>query len=110
MRLSKTSQAKIAYQKAQTQTLKVEQALLLQTERAKSNYTAALDIYQNQKEGMNLANKINNKTIKKYNEGMSSSLDLSQTQNQYLNAEGKYVQALLDLLNAKVELKKALGE
>jgi len=41
---------------------------------------------------------------------MSSSLNLSQTQTQYLNAEGKYVQALLNLLNAKVALKKALGE
>ncbi len=110
MRISKMEQAKIAYQKAQTTTLQVEQGLALKVKQAKANYIASFDIYNNSEDGLALAKKINNKTIKKYNEGMSSSLILSQTQTQYLNAEGKYVQALLNLLNAKVDLKKALGE
>ncbi len=108
-RLAKTSQAKIEYQKAQTTSKQVEQSLLLKAEESQSEYTSALSIYNNQKEGLAIAEKINNKAIKKYNEGILSSLELSQTQNQYLETEGKYIKALLDLFNAKSNLNKALG-
>jgi len=108
-RLAKTSQAKIDYLKAQTTTKQVEQSLQLQAQQSQSEYTSALSIYNNQKEGLAIAEKINNKAIKKYNEGILSSLELSQVQNQYLETEGKYIQALLDLFNAKSNLNKALG-
>lgn len=108
-RLAKTGQAKIEYQKAQTMSKKVEQGLILQAERSKSEYNSALSIYNNQKEGLALASKINNQSIIKYNEGIISSLELSQTQNQYLETEGKYIKSLLDLFNAKSNLNKALG-
>ncbi len=108
-RFAKTSQAKIDYLKAQTSAKQVEQSLILQAQQKQAEYTSALDIYNNQKEGLAIAEKINNQSIKKYNEGMISSLELAQTQNQYLQTEGKYIKALLDLFNAKSELNKALG-
>jgi outer membrane protein TolC len=109
MRLAKTGQAKVEYLKAQTTSKKVEQSLMLQAERSKAEYTSALSIYNNQKEGVNLAKKINNQSIMKYNEGIISSLELSQTQNQYLDTEAKYIKSLLDVFNAKSNLNKALG-
>jgi len=108
-RFAKTSQAKIEYIKAQTQTKQVEQSLQLQAQQKQAEYVSALDIYNNNKEGLSIAEKINNQSIKKYNEGMISSLELAQTQNQYLQTEGKYIKALLDLFNAKSNLNKALG-
>jgi len=108
-RLAKTGQAKIEYLKAQTTSKKVEQSLLLKAQQNQSEYNSALSIYNNQKEGLALAEKINNQSIIKYNEGIISSLELSQTQNQYLQAEGKYIKALLDLFNAKSNLNKILG-
>lgn len=108
-RLAKMSQAKIEYQKAQITSKQVEQSLLLKAEQSQSEYTSALSIYNNQKEGLAIAEKINNKAIKKYNEGILSSLELAQTQNQFLETEGKYIKALLDLFNAKSNLNKALG-
>ncbi|MCB0400643.1 MAG: TolC family protein [Flavobacteriales bacterium] len=108
-RFAKTSQAKISYQMAQNNTRKVEQGLLLQAQQKQADYTSALDIYNNQKEGLEIAGKINNQSIKKYNEGIISSMELAQTQTQYLQTEGKYIKALLDLFNAKSELNKALG-
>ena len=109
MRLAKVSQAKLDFQKAELMTKKVEQGLQLQAEQARSEFNAASDIYNNQKEALAIAEKLNNNMIKKYNEGIAGSLDLSQTQNQLLSAEGKYIKALLDLLNAKSNLKKALN-
>jgi outer membrane protein len=108
-RLAKTGQAKVEYLKAQTTSKKVEQSLILQAERNQSEFTSALNIYNNQKEGLALAEKINNQSIIKYNEGIISSMELSQTQNQYLETEGKYIKALLDLFNAKSNLNKILG-
>lgn len=108
-RLAKTGQAKVEYLKAQTTSKQVEQSLILQAQKSRSEYISALSIYYNQKDGLALAEKINNQAIKKYNEGIISSLNLSQTQNQYLESEGKYIKSLLDLFNAKSNLNKALG-
>ena len=83
--------------------------MILQAERSKADYTSALSIYNNQKEGVSLAKKINNQSIIKYNEGIISSLELSQTQNQYLETESKYIKSLLDVFNAKSNLNKAIG-
>jgi outer membrane protein TolC len=109
MRIAKTGQAKVEYLKAQTTSKKVEQSLILQAERSKAEYTSALSIYNNQKEGVSLAKKINNQSIIKYNEGIISSLELSQSQNQYLDTESKYIKSLLDVFNAKSNLNKAIG-
>jgi len=53
--------------------------------------------------------KIYDKTVVKYKEGVASSLDLSQTQKQYLSAEGNYIKSLLELLKSKSELQKSYG-
>lgn len=108
-RLSKMSQAKIEYEKSEISVKEVEQGLLYQTQVAQSNYETNHETYLNQKANMALAKKIYDKTVLKYKEGVSSSLDLSQTQNQYLTAEGKYIKALLDLLTSKSELQKSYG-
>ena len=108
-RLSKMSQAKIEYEKSEISAKEVEQGLMYQTQVAQSNYETNHETYLNQKANMALAKKIYDKTVMKYKEGVSSSLDLSQTQNQYLSAEGNYIKALLDLLKSKSELQKSYG-
>ena len=109
MRLAKNGQAKIEYEKAQTTTKQVDQSLLLQAQQAKSNYTTSYSLYLNQKEGLRIAEKINNQSVIKFTEGLISSIELTQTQTQYLESEGKYIKSLLDLFNSTSNLKKALG-
>lgn len=108
-RLSKMSQAKIELDKSEISAKEVEQSLLYQTQVAQSNYETSHETYVNQKENMALAKKIYDKTVLRYKEGIASSLDLSQTQNQFLTAEGNYIKALLDLLKSKSELQKSYG-
>ena len=108
-RLAKMSQAKIEWEKALNQQKEAEQGLIYKSQLANSNLETAHETYLNQKENMDLAKKIHDKTVKKYNEGMVSSMELSQAQNQYLTAEGKYIKSLLDLFTAKSELKKSYG-
>jgi len=109
MRLSKMSQAKLEYEKAKNNSKQVEQSLMLKAQTARSKFNSAYDTYNNQKKSLELAKSIHNKTIKKYGEGMVSSMELTQSQSQLLSTEGMYIKSILDLLNAKSELKKALG-
>ena len=109
MRLAKMGQARLEYEKAKITSKQVEQSLILQAQRAKSDYTSSYSIYINQKDGLKIAEKINNNSMKKYIEGMISSLELNQTQTQYLETEGKYIKSLLDLFNSTSQLNKALG-
>jgi len=109
MRLAKMGEDKLDYEKAVNTTKQVEQSLMLQVQQAKSGYTSSYSIYKNQKDGLRIAEKINNNSVKKYTEGLISSMELTQTQTQYLETEAKYIKSLLDLFNSTSQLKKALG-
>lgn len=108
-RMAKMSQAKMELDKSQLDVELAEQNLKYQSQIALSHYNTNFSTYRNQKANLDLAKKIYDKTIKKYKEGIASSLDLAQTQNQYLSAEGKYIQSMLDVLNSKSELEKSYG-
>lgn len=103
-------QKKIDYEIAQNQRSMVEQQLNIQYYQTKSNYLNALETLLNQKENLDLAEKIYKETQIKYKEGAASSMDLTQNQNQYLQNEASYYQALMQLLNAKNELEKLLNQ
>jgi outer membrane protein TolC len=109
LRLAKMGKAKIEWEKAVTSSQQASQNLKLNAQIAKESYSSAYDTYKSKKISLDLAKKIHNKTIKKYSEGVISSLELTQSQNQLLNTEGMYIKAMLDLLNSKSELNKVLG-
>jgi outer membrane protein TolC len=56
-----------------------------------------------------LAQRIFDKTQIKYNEGVSTSFELTQAQNQLLTSQGNYINSTLQLLNARTRLNKALS-
>jgi outer membrane protein TolC len=58
---------------------------------------------------MELSRKVYNKTVIKYKEGVSSSFELTQNQNQFLTAESNYYNSILTLLNAKAKLDRLLS-
>ena len=95
--------------KSQIAAKEVEQSLLYQTQIAQSNYETNHETYVNQKDNLALAKKIYDKTLLKYKEGIASSLELSQTQNQYLSVEGNYIKALLELLKSRSVLDTSYG-
>lgn len=107
-RYSKLGQAKIAYEQAQTNKIKASQGLLLDYEQSKTNYLSSLDNYKNYRKSLKLSEKIFDKTSIKFKEGVSSSLDLTQTQNQYLKTQSDYYQSVLDLFKNKTKLDKII--
>ena len=109
MRLAKMGQAKIEMEKAMNNSKLVSQNLILQFNAEQSKLDVAYNSYNIQKKNLDLSISIHNKTIKKYAEGLATSLELTQSQTQMLNTEGRYIESILVLLNAKAALIKSLG-
>ncbi|MDP4265893.1 MAG: TolC family protein [Bacteroidota bacterium] len=105
----KIQQAKLDIEKTKVQQIQLEEGLKMEVQTSKSNFSSALDTYKKEVDNKELANKIYSKTLIKYKNGVSSSLDLTQAHNQYLTTEANYCNSVFELLNAKTKLDKALG-
>jgi outer membrane protein len=103
---AKVQQAAIALEQAQNTTRQVSEGLLLEEARAKNVLSSALENYRNLRDNMDLAKKVYDKTLVKYQEGLASSTDLTQANDRFLAAEANYIQALAELLNAKNKLDR----
>jgi outer membrane protein TolC len=108
MRNARVSEAKFDLMKTQLAKADVEQGLIMEFETARSNYQTAFSNFNTNKESMDLSKKVYNKTVIKYKEGVSSSFELTQNQNQFLTAESNYYNSVLSLLNAKAKLDRIL--
>lgn len=109
MRHQQVKQANIEVLKAEQTLLQASQGAELEMMNAKAEYNNALAVYQNETQSLKLAEKIKDKTTIKYQEGISSSFELTQAENQYLTTQGQYIQATFNLLSAKNKLDKALN-
>ncbi|TJY34622.1 TolC family protein [Pontimicrobium aquaticum] len=110
MRTAATQRAKINLEKAKDDLTETEQKLKLQIANAKSEYKFAIEDYQNKKENLNLAERIEKKNEIKFFEGISSSFDLRQAQTQLYTAQQELLQAMLDVINKKAALETVLNE
>jgi outer membrane protein len=109
MRNSKVSQAKFDLQKSQLNKDNIAQGLTMEFETAQSSYQTAFSNFSTNKESMALSKRVYDKTIIKFREGVASSFELTQSQNQFLTAESNFYSSVLSLLNAKAKLDRILG-
>lgn len=107
-RRAKVQQAKLELNKIKVQENQMQQGLSLKVRTVKSEFNNAYLVYQNKKLSVKNAEKIYQKTEVKYSSGLSTSLELSQTYNQYLTTQIEYLTSILELLNKKAELEKEL--
>ena len=105
-RNAKTQQAKIAYQKAQTQLTETEQMLKLQFQKAKSDFDFSIEEYETAKSNLNLAERIEKKQQIKFKEGLSTSFEFSEAQRQLYANQQSYLQSMVDVINKRAALEK----
>ena len=109
MRTSRLSQARFDLDKSRLNKDNVEQGLIMEFETALSSYQTAFSNFTTNNESMVLSKKVYDKSMIKYKEGVSTSFELSQNQNQFLTAESNYYNSVLSLLNAKAKLDRYTG-
>ncbi|WP_289043372.1 TolC family protein [uncultured Olleya sp.] len=109
MRSAATQRAKINLEKADINLTETEQMLNLQIESAKSDYQFAIEDYQNKKENLTLAERIETKNQTKFFEGIGSSFELRQAQTQLYTAQQELLQTMLDVITKKAELETLLN-
>jgi len=109
MRKSQVSELKIDYQKAANNKNLLINGLKLQDKQARTQFLTAWEKYESEKENVLVSKKVLNRMQIKVKEGVSSSLDFTQVNNQYLQTESNLLSAIIELLNAKLTLDKAMN-
>lgn len=108
-RSASTQRAQINLEKAEIQLTDIEEHLRLQIATAKTEYQYAIEDYENKKQNLNLAERIEQKNQTKFFEGIASSFDLRQAQTQLYTAQQEYLQAMLDVITKKADLETILN-
>ncbi len=106
---AKVGERRIEYEQAMNAKKLLADGLILENQQARSDFNSAYEQYLSQKENIKISSKVLEKTRIKVREGMASSLDFTQVNNQYLQTESNYISAVVELLNAKIRLDKAMN-
>src|SRR5512133_1360155 len=106
---SQIKKAQINLNKASTTKDMVTEQLLLQEKQLRYNLANANLQYISQKDNVDVSKRVYASTENKFKQGMASSLELTQANSLYLQAENNYVSALMNLLQTKLALDKLLN-
>jgi outer membrane protein TolC len=109
-RRSKIKQEKINYKKIEDLKYNTEQSLKKDLSISYNSLVNAKDNYENDLEGLEIAKRIYDRTLIKFKEGVATSTELSNNEQQYLNSHSAYIGSTLHLLNSKVAFDKTLGK
>lgn len=106
--------SKIQRRKIDLETAKNQQGILIgaitvEVNNARIAYGNAKNRVADQEKNIELADRIYNTTLIKFKEGVGSSMELHQAEQSLYQTQSNYTQALYDLVQAKINLNKALG-
>lgn len=100
---------KIALEEARNTFEETADNLGIQNEQLRYNLQNAYETYTNEQENMGVTQRVFDNTSLKFQQGVASNLDLVNASNDLITAQSTYVQAVLTLVNAEVELEKFLN-
>lgn len=100
---------KIALEEAKNTLSETTDNLAIQYRQLCFNLTNAYETYLNEKDNIEVAQRVFASATNKYKFGASSNLELTNASNDLINAQSSYVQSILSLVNAQVELEKFLN-
>ena len=106
---SQIKRARINLNKATTTKEMVTEQLLLQEKQLRYDLVNANLQYKSQKENVEVSRRVYKSLENKFKQGMASSLELTQSNSLYLQAENNYVSSLMNLLQTKLALNKLLN-
>lgn len=110
MRLARVKQQQLAFQKSRNEREMAARNLKTQFLTACTEFNSAIDQFELTRESEALALDVYEKTRIKFKNGITGSFELTQQQAQYIQAQINHIQTALALMNAKINLLKAVGE
>ncbi len=108
-RYTKIKRAELNLEKARVTKDMVSDQLKIQEKQLRYNLVNANLQYKTQKANVEVSKRVYSSMENKFRQGMASSLDLTQSNSLYLQAENNYVSALMNLLQTKLALDKLLN-
>lgn len=105
-RSSIVSQRKMDLEKAVNTRKFVSNSILMQATQSQSDLKIKFENYRNQLKSKHLSDEIYQRTLEKYKQGLASSMDLMNSQNQYLTNLTNFYQSVYDLQSSKTKLEK----
>ena len=105
-RNAKVKQAELMKDKTELLIGSVKEGLQLQVMNAKVNLKASWDMLLVNKQRMEIAEKLLNSAQIKFKEGIISSTDFTQVENQLIQSQSDYINSAYSMLKSKLELDK----
>lgn len=109
-RIMKVQQAEIKVEQDQNQLNEVERSLQFQQLQLKASFENARQNMELEKENVELAKFVYQQGLKKKANGALSSLEVTQLQNQLLQAEGTYIASVMEVFSVKIQLDKLFNQ
>jgi len=109
-RRASTQRAKIEIEKSENILDETKKNLNLEVEKTRSDYNYAINNFNSVKKNVILAESIEKKNEIKFKEGIASSFELRQAQNQLYSIQNEYLEATLKLIENKINLEILLNK
>ncbi len=104
------NEAKLGYQQELNTLEDTQESLLVQHKQLSYNLKSAYESYETQEKNIEVTQRIFDKMSEKYKYGMASSLELTNSSTELISAQSSYVQALLEVVTAQIDLENLLNK
>jgi outer membrane protein TolC len=109
-RVARVKQAQLKLQELDLLMANTESMLTMQYKLARAEYSFALNSYLSQKRNEALAKSVRDRMYTKFKEGVASSQEYTQAENQYQQSVSAMLNAANNVLNKRVALEKLLAK
>jgi outer membrane protein TolC len=107
--LAKVQQSSLNIDKLSEQIRQTKEGINLQISNAISKYNSTYDNIKTDKQNIDLAQKVYDITLIEYQEGESTAMTLVDSETKLREAQTNYINSLLELYIARLDLEKANG-
>jgi len=102
--------AKISLKKQQNVMANTELSLRVQHRQLVFNLKSTMEKYETQRQSVEVAKRVYDNIAKKYEFGVASSMELTNSGTNYVSAQANYVSALLEMVQAQINLEQLLNK
>ena len=109
-RAAAITEKRLAKQAAENQLADARDGLMVQHKQLRYNLSTAYEDFDIQKMNIDVSQRVFNSVSNKFEHGYASSLELTNASTTFLTAQSDYIQSILNLLEAQINLKKLLNK